>query len=300
MNRKSFLQKTAVASSLLLLTKWEAFAKVMSAAGYEIKMLTEDIGIFTEKGGTILFYLGKKGIVVVDSQFPDAAQHLIDEVKKKTTKAFQLLINTHHHGDHTAGNIAFKDLLTQVVAHENSLKNQKEAAIKQKTEDKQLYPNTTFATTWSKKMGKEKIELHYFGAAHTNGDIVVHFTKANIAHLGDLMFNRRFPYIDKNAGANIKNWILVLQQIQTKFTDDTKFVFGHANQGYEVTGTKADIKAFENYLTQLLNFVTTEIGLGKTKEEIVKAKLIPGNIEWVGDGIERSLTAAYMEIAEGK
>jgi cyclase len=202
--------------------------------------------------------------------------------------------------DHTAGNIAFKDMVKNVVAHENSLTNQKTTAVKQKAEDKQLYPDTTFTTTWSKKLGKEKIELHYFGAAHTNGDIAVHFTKANIVHLGDLLFNRRFPYIDKNAGANIKNWITVLQQVQSKFTDDTKFVFGHANEGYTVTGSKADLKAFENYLTQLLNFVTTEIQLGKTKEEIVKAKIIPGNTEWKGDGIERSLTAAYMEIAEGK
>jgi cyclase len=89
MNRKSFLQKTAIASSLLLLSKYKSFAQFVQKAGYEIKMLTDEIGIFNEKGGTILFYLGKKGIVVVDSQFPDAAQHLIEELKKKSTKTFQ-------------------------------------------------------------------------------------------------------------------------------------------------------------------------------------------------------------------
>jgi glyoxylase-like metal-dependent hydrolase (beta-lactamase superfamily II) len=300
MNRNLFLRRSAVAGSLILFSKWEALADVMKQAGFEITMLTDQIGIFTEKGGTILFHLNQKGIVVVDSQFPDTAVHLIEELKKKSSNPFKYLINTHHHSDHTAGNIAFKDLVKNVVAHENAAINQKAVAVKQKTEDKQLYPDTTFSKTWNKKFGREKMALYYFGPGHTNGDIVVHFKKDNIVHVGDLMFNRRYPYIDKSAGANIKNWIKVLQQIQEKFNDKTRFVFGHANEKYNVTGTKADLKAFEHFLSQLLQFVAGEIQSGKTKEEIIKAKLIPGNTEWVGDGIERGLTAAYTELTENK
>ncbi len=300
MNRKDFIKQSSFAAALLLIPNRKLFSQLVTDPAFSIEMLTDDIGIFNEKGGTILFHYGKKGIVVVDSQFPDTAAHLIEEIKKKTSKKFQYLINTHHHFDHTGGNIAFKDIVKNVVAHENSLANQKAVAEKQKTEDKQLYPTTTFASIWSKKLGKEKIELHYLGAGHTNGDAIVHFTKANIVHMGDLMFNRRYPYIDKSAGANIQNWIKILQTVQTKFDDNTRFVFGHANDKYKVTGTKADIKAFENYLTQLYNFVLTEVQLGKTKEDILKAKLIPGNEEWYGDGIERGLSAAYTEIVEKK
>jgi cyclase len=300
MNRKDFIKQSSFAAALLLIPNRKLLAQLLADPSFKIEMLADDIGIFTEKGGTILFHYGKKGIVIVDSQFPDSVTHLIEEIKKKTSKKFQYLINTHHHGDHTSGNFAFKDFVKNVVAHENSLINQKAAAVKQKTEEKQLYPSTTFTTKWSKKFGKEKIELHYLGAGHTNGDTIVHFTKANIVHMGDLVFNRRYPYIDKSTGANIQNWIKILQTVQTQFDDSVKFVFGHANDKYKVTGTKADIKAFENYLTQLYNFVLTEVQLGKTKEEILKAKFIPGNEEWYGDGIERGLGAAYMEILEKK
>src|SRR5258705_2502540 len=100
-------------------------------------MMTENIGIFTERGGTIAFLLSKKGIVVVDAQFPDQSKHLIDELKKRSDRPFELLINTHHHGDHTAGNISFKGLVPHVLAHANSLTNQKNVAIANKTEDKQ-------------------------------------------------------------------------------------------------------------------------------------------------------------------
>ncbi len=300
MQRKKFIQTTTLAGGFLLFSKFKSFANLLQKAGFEIKMITKTIGIFSEKGGTILFYLGKKGVTIVDTQFPDSIVHLIEDLKTKGKTKFELLINTHHHGDHTSGNIVFKDLVKTIVAHENSLINQKANAKKQKSEDKQLYPNTTFATTWSKKLGGEKVKMYYFGAGHTNGDAVVHFTKNNVVHCGDLVFNRKYPYIDKAAGANIQLWILNLEKLFETFSDDAKFIFGHANGEYKVIGNKADIRAFQKYLIQLLDFVGKAITDGKTKDEILKAKEITGNTEWFGEGIERSLAAAYSEIVEGK
>ena len=299
MKRKQFIQASSLTLGAL------AFANTKSLAWFfddpwKIKMLRNDIGIFTEKGGTIGFMLSKKGIVVVDAEFPEQAQHLIAELKKRSEKPFKLLINTHHHGDHTSGNIAFKDVVPHVLAHANSKINQQNVAIKNKTEDKQLYPDKTFTDTWSDKVAKEKISLYYFGAAHTNGDAIIHFEHANIAHMGDLVFNRRYAFIDRSAGANIKSWIAVLDKTLAKFDNDTLFIFGHAFDPEKVTGNKEDLKAMQNYLSKLLEFVEGEIRSGKSKEEILKAKAIPGVPEWQGDGIERGLTAAYEELLEKK
>ena len=299
MKRKQFIQASSLTLGAL------AFANTKSLAWFfddpwKIKMLRNDIGIFTEKGGTIGFMLSKKGIVVVDAEFPEQAQHLITELKKRSEKPFKLLINTHHHGDHTSGNIAFKDLVPHVLAHANSKINQQNVAVKNKTEDKQLYPDKTFTDTWSDKVAKEKISLYYFGAAHTNGDAIIHFEHANIAHMGDLVFNRRYAFIDRSAGANIKSWIAVLDKTLAKFDNDTLFIFGHAFDPEKVTGNKEDLRAMQNYLSKLLEFVEGEIRSGKSKEEILKAKAIPGVPEWQGDGIERGLTAAYEELTEKK
>ena len=299
MKRKQFIQASSLTLGAL------AFANTKSLAWFfddpwKIKMLRNDIGIFTEKGGTIGFMLSKKGIVVVDAEFPEQAQHLIAELKKRSEKPFKLLINTHHHGDHTSGNIAFKDVVPHVLAHENSKINQQNVAVKNKTEDKQLYPDKTFTDTWSDKVAKEKISLYYFGAAHTNGDAIIHFEHANIAHMGDLVFNRRYAFIDRSAGANIKSWIAVLDKTLAKFDNDTLFIFGHAFDPEKVTGNKEDLRAMQNYLSKLLEFVEGEIRSGKSKEEILKAKAIPGVPEWQGDGIERGLTAAYEELTEKK
>jgi len=263
---------------------------------WKITMLTDNLGIFTERGGTIAFLLGKKDIVVVDSQFPDQSKHLIDELKKRSENPFSLLINTHHHGDHTAGNISFKGIVTHVLAHQNSKINQENWAKQNKAEDKQLYPDQTYTDTWCDKIGKEKICLNYYGAAHTNGDSFVHFENANIVHCGDLVFNRRHPFVDRGAGANMKSWMQVIDKGLAKFDNNTKYIFGHAGPGYEVTGKADDLRAFRDYLGNVLKYVEGEIKAGKTKEEILKATIIPGGEDWKTDGIQRPLQAAYEEL----
>lgn len=296
MHRRKFIQST-----LLTFAAWSAakntFSKMKTDPTWKITMLNDDVGIFTEKGGTIAFHLSKDGITVVDAQFPDSAPHLISELQKKNLP-IRLLINTHHHTDHTSGNIAFKDVTSRVLAHENSLANQKRVAESQGTVEKQYFPNQTFGEAWSEKAGKETVSLHYYGAGHTDGDAIIHFEKNNIAHVGDLVFNRRHPYIDRSAGANIKSWVDVLEKIKTHFNDKTVFVCGHSGDGYDVTGDKNMISAFQSYLKNALEFVSSEIKSGKTKEEILTATTFPGSSEWKGDGIERTLTAAFEELTE--
>lgn len=295
MHRRQFIHTTALGIGALSLSQKNLLTPLFQEP-WKITMLRNDVGIFEERGGTIAFLLSKKGIVVVDSQFPDQSKHLIDELKKKSEKPFKLLINTHHHGDHTAGNISFKGIVENVLAHANSKINQEANAKKNKNEDKQLYPDQTFTDTWCQKFGKEKICLSWHGAAHTNGDSFVHFEHSNIVHCGDLLFNRRHPYVDRGAGANMKNWMEVMDKGLKKFDKETIYVFGHAGTGYNVTGTADDLEKFRDYLGNVLKFAEEEIKAGKTKEEILKNKIIPGGEEWKSDGIERPLTAAYEEL----
>jgi cyclase len=296
MHRRHFLQNSLLAMGAVTLGN-NNLLKAMSLSPWNINMLTSNTGIFTEKGGTILFHFSKEGILVIDAQFPDSAQHLIDELKKRKDLPFHLLINTHYHGDHTSGNIAFKGLVNRVLAHENSLVNQKEMAMANKTDDQQLYPNQTFGKVWEERIGREKISLSYFGPAHTNGDAVIHLKHDNIAHVGDLVFNRRHPFVDRRVGANIQSWISVLDQTIKKFDRKTIFVCGHAGDNFDVKGNATMLTAFQDYLYNVLKVVGDAIRDGKSKEEILKITEVPGSPDWKSDGIERPLTAAYEELS---
>ncbi len=295
MQRRSFLRNTGLTAGLLALSSKDLMASFLQQPAYKIKMLRGDIGIFTERGGTIGFYQSNEGYAVIDSQFPDPAKHVIDELKKMKEMPFKFLINTHHHGDHTGGNISFKDIAEHVVGHENCLLNYKRVAETSKTVEKQLFQDITFGDSWKQKIGKERIRTYYFGPGHTNGDAIIHFENANIAHMGDLLFNQLPPFIDRSAGANIKNWIQVLQKAQKTFNKDTLFIFGHAGDPEKVTGSKTELADFQDYLEKLLTFVDGEIKAGKTRDEIIKVKDIPG-VSWKNSGADRSLSAAYDEL----
>jgi len=304
MRRRKFLATTAQATAYTLLfsqlyackTKSKFIAPI--GQDYNMKMLRGGVGYFTERGGTIGWMASKDGVVVVDTQFPDQANHLLIEIDKLDLGNVDLLINTHHHGDHTAGNPVFKERTDMILAHRNSRKNQEISAKKRGTEDKQVYPTETFSTSISKKIGSETVTLDCHGAAHTDGDALVHFENANVVHLGDLVFNRRFPYIDMSAGANIENWIKVLDKARTNYDDETIYMWGHAEDGYDITGGKEEIKAFQNYLEKLLEFGEKSLRASVPLDKLKKmTTVIPGAEEWKGKGIERSLDAVYAELA---
>lgn len=297
LSRRSFIQKSILTGAGLSLAHKSLLANIfVDDLPYKMSPLRRNVGYFTERGGTIGWMISKNGLIVIDTQFPEQAQHLIDELKKQSSRKIDLLINTHHHGDHSGGNIAFKGLADVLLAHENSKKNQMRVAQANGNEDTQLYPDTTFKSEWSQNIDEETITLRYFGPAHTDGDSITHFENANVVHMGDLIFNRRFPYIDKSAGASIENWIQVLGQTQKIFDKDTLFIFGHSGDGFDVIGNLDDIKAKQNYLSKLLETVSNEIKAGRSEEEIMKIQSIKGADEWKGNGIDRNLSAAYLEL----
>ena len=294
--RRKFLYTGAMLAGTTLLSPQQLLAAWLQRPQGDMQLLRRNVGIFTERGGTIAWLLDPQGIAVVDTQFPEQAGHLIEHIRQQSQKPFDLVLNTHHHGDHTGGNIAFKELAGKVVAHANCRINQERVAKERNVEANQLYADTVFDKSWTQRLGDEIITARYFGPGHTNGDVVVHFENANVAHVGDLVFNRRFPFIDRSAGANIRSWIQVLRNIRKAYAKDTLFAFGHAAEGYPVTGSHTDLKAFENYLSRLLQTVGKAIRAGKSKEDVLAITSIPGAPGWKGDGIQRSLDAAWEEL----
>jgi cyclase len=306
-NRRQFIQttSTAAAYSLFLTHLWgcKQATEVVKELNltpdqlYKMSYVRGDVGFFTERGGTIGWLANKEGIVIVDSQFPEQAGKMMAEIKKVTDRRVDYLINTHHHGDHTSGNIYFKDTADVILAHSQSKVNQQMVAVERENMKETLLPNETFTKSVQKRAAGETITLNYFGPAHTDGDAVIHFEKSNVVHIGDLVFNRRFPYIDKRAGANIQNWVKVLDKVLTTYDNDAIFLFGHSDNGHDVIGNKEDIKAFQNYLEKVIELGQKSIAAGKTSQELIdELETIPGAPEWKGRGIDRSINAIYTEL----
>ncbi len=299
-SRRSFLHANSAMSAAMLLPNTSWFFNYLAAAPGEMTLLRKQVGIYTERGGTMGWFIDQKesAIVVIDSQFPEQATNCITLIREQLDRPIDYLVNTHHHGDHSGGNIAFKDIARHVLAHENSKANQERVAKEGDREATQLYPNRIYDKKWSEPIGSEQLTLYYFGPAHTNGDSLIHFENANVVHLGDLLFNRRFPFIDRSSGASIENWIRVLDKARQTFDKDTIYIFGHCREGLQVTGTEEDLKAKQQFLESLLTYAGRAVKNGMSKEELLEnaPETIPGAPEWKGRGIERPLGAAWEEL----
>jgi glyoxylase-like metal-dependent hydrolase (beta-lactamase superfamily II) len=267
--------------------------------------LRRGVGFFTGRGGTIGYLINAGGVVVVDAQFPDSAKLCLEGLNQRSSnRGVDLLINTHHHGDHTSGNIAFKGVAKKVVAHQRAaelMRNVEAAAARAATAPSPraelLYPDTTFATTWQDTIGGEVVSAKFYGAAHTSGDAAITFERANIVHMGDLMFNRRHPVIDRPAGASIRNWATVVDAAAGDHGSDTIYIFGHAGANFPVTGDRADLMLMRDYLVALLAFVDSERTAGKTKDEVTAITTPLKGFDQHGPLNRTVLGNAYDELA---
>jgi glyoxylase-like metal-dependent hydrolase (beta-lactamase superfamily II) len=260
----------------------------------EFKDVRRNVGTFTARGGTIGYLVTRDAVVVIDSQFPDTAALFLDGLKPKTARKIDLLINSHHHGDHTGGNKVMQPSVAKIVAHANVPGLQRKQAAAQKSEANQAYADTTFEKDWKTSVGKETVSARHYGPAHTGGDIVITFENANVTHMGDLMSYLRNPRADRPAGASVVNWVKVLETTVKERSADTIFIFGHAKAGERVTGTGKDLLGLRDYLTAMLEFTRKAIASGRSMEEVLKTPAVPGFESY--EGTPSALQAAYEEL----
>ncbi len=324
MNRRDFLLKSGAAVSLGLLARGPLSAQNPSTSAGQVQpaapapaktvpiqpptLVTEfrplrgNVGLFTGRGGSIGWLASPDALVAVDTQFPDTAAIFLKDLPGRNGRTLDAVINTHHHGDHTGGNGVFKPVSKTIVAHANVPGLMLAAAKRNPGAPAPTLPDATFPDSWRHNFGGETIAARYFRPAHTSGDIVVHFEKANVVHTGDLMFNRIYPVIDRPAGASFKGWLTTLEELVGTYPADAIYIFGHGSQKFGVVGGHPDMLALRDYISALLTHVEKEIKAGKTKEEIVKLENFPGfpNLHvppGPGNRLGGNLGAAYDELS---
>jgi len=304
MNRRRFLAASSSAVIAAGLRPWPLLAQGRPPRPpTKVEELRGGTGIFVGRGGTIGWLATEDGAVVVDSQFPGTAEACVQAVKRKSRRGIHVLINTHHHADHTAGNKIFRPATKFIVAHVNSSQWQRMSAVEAKAEADQAYPDQTFTNAWQLKIGKETVVATYHGFGHTSGDVVVAFETANVVHMGDLVFNRFHPFIDRPAGGSIANWITALERVPREYSADTIYIFGHGKDGFGVTGSRADLARFRDYLAAVLEFTNRQIAAGKSRDEIARTETLPGFDEYAAPdppnvSLSTVLTTAYDELKD--
>jgi cyclase len=235
------------------------------------------IGIFTMRGGTIGWLINKDAVLVVDTQYPDSAKACVDGLKQKTNgRGIDLVINTHHHADHTSGNGVFRAEAKKLLAQTHVPDLQRQAAAATPNSPAPVVADETFDQKWSHDVGGELVSAMYNGPGHTGGDAIVRFDHADVIHMGDLLFHELHPRVDRPAGASMQNWIKILEKVGKDAHADTIFIAGHARSGLPATADRTALLHFRDYLDAALTLVKKEVARGQSKDAIVAIPALPG------------------------
>lgn len=221
-------------------------------------------------GGNVGVSIGEDGVAMIDNGVSSVLALLREEVAKLTDQPVDYLINTHVHGDHIGNNKAFGTDGTRIISHDNLRASLVDKGIFNGQEyaaaPKAALPVLTFEDKMTLHINGDTAKILHFAKAHTDGDAVIHFQQANVIHTGDIMFNQRFPFIDRDNGGSLTGVIAALQSIAAMAGPETKIIPGHGP-----LAKRGDVETTIAMLEDSRDLVAALIAEGKSDEDILAA-----------------------------
>ena len=235
----------------------------------ELRTVKVTDGLYVLMGGpaqgNIAVSVGNDGVFLVDSMYAQMHQKIVDAVRALSPLPIRYVVNTHLHGDHTAGNAAMAKLGAVIVSHENMRTRMADA---QGAPAAGTLPILTYSERLTLHFNGEEIQIYHPAPAHTDGDSIVYFRKANVVHVGDIPASLRYPNIGVNDGGTVDGMMAAARQLMKVAKPDTKIIPGHL-------GPIVGFKEIEQQLTMFAavrDRIAAAIKAGKTETEVVASK----------------------------
>ncbi|MFD1766948.1 MBL fold metallo-hydrolase [Sphingorhabdus buctiana] len=238
--------------------------------------LAPGVSVLFGAGGNIGVSHGEDGTVLIDDQFAPLTPKIQSAVAALGASPVKFLINTHWHGDHSGGNENFGKAGAVIMAHDNvrvrMATNQKTPFGEVKASPKVALPVITYAEGLKLHLNGEEVRVISVPPAHTDGDSVVHWTKSNVIHMGDLFFHKMsYPFVDRSSGGDVRGVIAAADKVLAMANDQTKIIPGHG-----AVASKADLQAYRDMLVAIVGKIEAAVKAGKSLEEVKAMKPADG------------------------
>jgi cyclase len=243
----------------------------------------------TFSGGNVAVFITDAGVTLVDTKLAGWGQAILDKLKTVTDKPVTRIINTHTHGDHT-GNDNFFGTSVEIVAQENTKANM-EKMDAFKGENAKFLPKKIYQDKLTLGSGKDRIDLYYFGAGHTNGDTFVVFPALRVLHTGDMFAWKDGPYCDLTNGGSCVALPRTLQKVIAGIKDVDTIIPGHSPMM-----TPKDLEMFQRFTADLLSFSIDAMKSGKSVDDATAAFKVDKYPGYKNERVKAAIQTIYDEL----
>ncbi len=251
----------------------------------------DNVYMLTGAGGNIGLSVGDDGALLIDDQFADLSQRILDAVANVSDTPLRFVLNTHHHGDHVGGNANMTAAGAMIVAHDNV---RKRLAAADDAAPGSL-PIITFSHNATFHWNGQTTRVHHIETAHTDGDALIFFGEANVVHMGDTFFRGRYPYIDLGSGGGVDGVVAAADYVLENSNGETLIIPGHGP-----LSTPDDLREYRTMLVTVRDAVAEHLAEGKTLQEVLESGVSAQYDDGWGGGFvnpQRFITSVYNSLA---
>jgi len=284
------------ASSILMTTRLHA--QNYDTVQVRSTPVAGNVHMLLGSGGNIGVVVGNDAVFVVDDQFAPLTPKVLAAIKAITPQPVRFVVNTHWHFDHTGGNENMGAAGALIFAHENVRKRMSTEQFIEALNRKEppaphgALPVVTFTDTVTFHLNGDSINVFHVPPAHTDGDAIVMFTKANVIHSGDVFVSDRFPFVDRSSGGTINGIIGAAERIMAASNAETKIIPGHGP-----LADRARVKAYHDMLVVERDRMRKEIAAKHTIDQVLASKITAEYDKDWPTGRERFLRILYQELS---
>ena len=270
-----------VLSSIFVATN---FAGVQAQNSLSIEQVKDGLYAIMGSGGNVGVRVTSEGVILIDDKFPQNFAEIQELVGQVSDQTVRYVLNTHHHGDHSGGNVEYINI-AEIIAHQNARDNMVRG-------NQDAPPRVVFSDQTAVYLGGIEVRAFYMGRGHTNGDAVIYFPDLRTVHGGDLLHGTA-PFIDYGNGGSSEGWVATMNNILA-------LDFDTAIPGHGAIMDRSDVVNFRNQMEAVRARMADLIRSGMPKNE-ASDRIRTQELSWTmaenGLFMQRSIPGFYDEIA---
>lgn len=249
------------------------YAKINAAAATSsitVKPLRGGVSALYGSGGNIGALAGPDGIFMVDAGIRVSRPKIEAALKGISGKPLRYMVNTHWHWDHADGNAWVHEDGATIIASARTTRHMGETIRVEEwghtftPMEQGARPTMVVSSDKSMVFGDERIVIREYMHSHTDGDLSVYFSKADVLFTGDTWWNGLYPFIDYAEGGGINGMIAAADENIRLAGEHTIVVPGHGPEG-----GKTDLVAYRDMLVTIRDNIASLKKKGLTLEQVI-------------------------------